>query len=339
MLRFALFSFLLLPFYVFSQSYELSSQNIGTNTSIRGLSVVSDSIAWVSGSNGYVGKSVDGGKSWRWMQPAGFEKLDFRDIEAFDENRAILVNAGSPAYILRTVDGGKSWTETYKNVDSAIFLDGMDFWSEKKGMAFGDPIKNKLQLLMTEDGGLSWKDVSSNLNLEMEKGEAGFAASGSTIKALPGGKVWIATGGTKSNIYASEDYGTTWKKYECPILQGANSTGAFSIDFYDSNQGIVVGGDYMKDKESPNNVLLTADGGKTWHKPAKPVSGYRSGVLLFDDKNCFATGTSGTDVSKDGGRYWYHISDESFNVIKRAKSGSLVLVAGDKGQIYTLTLK
>lgn len=338
-MRLILLAFLFFPLFGFSQSYELSSLTTGTDCSIRGLSVVTDSIVWVSGSNGFIGRSLDGGKTWKWTQPAGYEKLDFRDIEAFDADHAIAVNAGSPAYILRTADGGKSWTECYKNTDSAIFLDGMDFWSAQHGIIFGDPIQNKLQLLVTEDAGASWKDVSAALTSEMAKGEAGFAASGTSIKAMAGGKVWIATGGSKSNIYASDDYARSWKKYECQIIQGKASTGAFSIDFYDNNRGIVVGGDYEKDKENANNILLTADGGKTWTRPGRPVYGFRSGVLWFDDKNCFATGTSGTDISKDGGHYWYHISDESFNVIKRAKDGGLVVLAGSNGQVYSLKMK
>jgi photosystem II stability/assembly factor-like uncharacterized protein len=338
-MRILLYLMLLSPLSVLSQTYELSSLTTATNTSFRGISVVSDSIAWVSGSNGLVGRTTNGGKNWKWIKPKGYEKLDFRDIEAFDENRAIIVNAGSPAYILRTSDGGKNWTESYKNLDSAIFLDGMDFWDEKNGIIFGDPIQKHMKLLTTADGGQTWKDVSDALKMEMAVGEAGFAASGSTIKALAGGKVWIATGGTRSNIYASDDYGKAWKKYDCPILQGQNSTGAFAIDFYDANQGVVVGGDYQKDKENANNILLTRDAGKSWTKPSRPVFGYRSGVIWYDAKNCFATGTSGTDVSRDGGQNWYHISDESFNAIKKARNGSLILLAGNKGQIYSLKVK
>lgn len=330
---------LLTPFLGFSQTYELGSLNTQTNTSIRGLSVVSDSVAWVSGSNGFIGKTTDGGKVWKWTKPAGYEKLDFRDIEAFDENNAVIVNAGSPAYILRTSDGGKNWIETYKNLDSAIFLDGMDFWDPNKGIVFGDPIKNYMQLLTTGDGGHSWKNASSALQMELATGEAAFAASGTSIKTLEGGKVWIATGGTKSNIYTSDNYGANWRKYDCPILQGGNSTGAFSIDFYDANQGIVVGGDYQKDKENKNNVLLTSDGGKSWQTPYRPVFGFRSGVVWLDAKNCFATGTSGTDVSRNGGDTWYHLSDESFNVIKKAKKGTLILLAGNKGLIYSMKVK
>jgi photosystem II stability/assembly factor-like uncharacterized protein len=322
------------PFVVFGQSYNLIQQTSGTSTSIRGMSIVSDQVAWVSGSNGSIGKTVDGGLTWQWIKPAGFDKLDFRDIEAFDTNKAVIVNAGSPAYVLLTVDGGKSWKQTYKNTDSAIFLDGMAFWDAKHGIIFGDPINNKMQLLRTTDGGLSWKNISSNLKWNLLTGEAGFAASGTTIKTLANGKVIIATGGAASNLYYSNNYGDKWGFYKCPILQGESSTGAFSMDFYDKKNGVVVGGNYLKDNENQNNVLLTNNAGKTWSRPLKPVDGFRSGVIYINEKVLIATGSSGTDVSTDAGVSWYNISKLNFNIIQKSKSGKLILLAGNKGQVY-----
>ncbi|RZM07937.1 MAG: oxidoreductase [Pedobacter sp.] len=304
---------------------------------MRGLSVVSDQVAWVSGSNGSIGRTLNGGKDWQWTKPEGYEKLDFRDIEAFDDLRAVIINAGFPAQVLLTADGGKSWKQTYLNKDSLAFLDGMDFWDAKNGIIFGDPIKNKLMLLTTKDGGHSWQDISANLKKEMKVGEAGFAASGTTIQARGKGKVWISTGGSVSNIYYSANYGKSWKVYPCPIIQGQNSTGPFSMDFLDEKRGIVVGGDYLKDKESFNNAQLTNDGGKTWFKPDVSVFGYRSGVVFSDKLHCYATGTSGTDYSTDGGITWHQLSELKFNAVKKAKKGSLILLAGSKGQIYQLS--
>src|SRR5450432_3186532 len=79
----------------------------GTKTSIRGLSVVNDNVIWVSGSNGTVGKSTNSGKTWNWVIVKGFEKTDFRDIEAFDASTAIIMGIADPAYILKTTDGGE----------------------------------------------------------------------------------------------------------------------------------------------------------------------------------------------------------------------------------------
>ncbi|TDO22687.1 WD40/YVTN/BNR-like repeat-containing protein [Pedobacter duraquae] len=333
------FALLCLPCILFAQKEVLKPLTSGTNTSIRGISVVSDQIAWVSGSNGFVGKTLNGGKDWQWIKPEGYEKLDFRDIEAFDDQNAVIINAGFPAHVLLTADGGKSWQQTYLNTDSLAFLDGMDFWDVNNGIIFGDPVKNKLMILKTTDGGHSWTDISANLTAEVKIGEAGFAASGTTIQAKGKGKVWIASGGVVSNIYYSPNYGKTWKVFPCPIIQGQSSTGPFSIDFFDEKHGIVVGGDYLKDKESFNNAQLTTNGGKTWFRPDVSVYGYRSGVSYLDAKHCYATGTSGTDYSIDGGLTWNRLSDLKFNAIKKAKKGNLVLLAGSKGQIYQLSVQ
>lgn len=329
---------LIFPLTGFTQNYHFKPLSPGGNTSIRGMSIVTDQVAWLSGSNGSIGKTLDGGISWQWSKPAGYEALDFRDIEAFDENKAIVVNAGSPAYVLLTTDGGKSWKECYKNTDSAIFLDGMGFWDDRNGMIFGDPIQNRMQLLKTGDGGISWQNVSDHLKTELKAGEAGFAASGTTIKTFGKGLAWIATGGSVSHIYFTNNYGYTWKVFKCPVIQGESSTGVFSMDFYDQRHGAVVGGNYLKDKENTNNVLLTPDGGKTWKRPATPVSGYRSGVVYVNRNTLIATGSSGTDVSNDGGMNWHNLSSLGFNVIGKSKKGRLILLAGNKGQVYQLVV-
>src|SRR6187431_1237182 len=85
---------------------QVELMHSGTKTSIRGLSVVDDRIIWVSGSGGTVGKSLDSGKTFKWFTVKGFEKTDFRDIEAFTETSAVIMGIASPAYILRTADGG-----------------------------------------------------------------------------------------------------------------------------------------------------------------------------------------------------------------------------------------
>jgi photosystem II stability/assembly factor-like uncharacterized protein len=308
----------------------------GINSSFRGLSVVSDNIIWVSGSNGTVGRSDDAGKTWSWVNPAGYEKYDFRDIEAFDSERAILMSVGTPAIILRTIDAGKTWSVVYTNNDPDIFLDGLSFWDSQKGIVFGDPIRNTLQILTTQDGGLTWKDISANLKHILTPGEASFAASGTTIKTMKNGQVWIATGGIVANVYSSADNGKNWTKSACPILQGRSSTGVFSIDFWDEKMGIVVGGDYLQDREYSNNILLTSDGGHSWQPPITPVHGFRSSVVYLTADLLLATGTSGTDISKDGGKNWVNIDTESFNVIQKAKNGKSIYLTGSKGNVAQL---
>src|SRR6187402_1747682 len=98
----------LLAFYFsFSQNrlpqVKILTQDVKSD--IRGLSVVSDMVVWASGSKGTIGKSTDGGKTWKWSIVKGFEQRDFRDIEAFDALTAIVMVVDAPAYILKTIDG------------------------------------------------------------------------------------------------------------------------------------------------------------------------------------------------------------------------------------------
>ena len=142
--------FLLLTSYCqfsFSQTIKILSQ--GEKTSIRGLSVVSDKLIWVSGSNGMVGESHDGGETWKWLQVKGFEKTDFRDIEAFDATTAVIMGIAEPAYILKTVDAGKKWKVVYENKTKGMFLDAMEFWNEQSGIVIGDPIDKKFFISTT----------------------------------------------------------------------------------------------------------------------------------------------------------------------------------------------
>jgi photosystem II stability/assembly factor-like uncharacterized protein len=326
-----------LSFSLFAQRASIQTLTKNAPTSMRGLSIVDNQTIWVSGTKGYVGKSLDGGENWAWFQVKGFETLDFRDIHAFSKNNAVIVNAGSPAYVFYTIDGGTTWHEAYRNTDPAIFLDGMDFWDKNNGLIFGDPIKHKMQLLRTSDGGKTWNDISASLTIPLQEGEAGFAASGTSIKVLGKGNIWIATGGSASNIYYSKNYGKAWTVNKLPILQGKNSQGAFSIDFLNSKNGIVVGGDYQDDKRNDKVVFYTKDGGTTWTQPHKGTAGFRSSVIYANKSFCVATGTSGTDISYDGGNNWENISSESFNVVQAQHK--VIIFAGANGKISLLVMR
>src|ERR1044072_5360664 len=102
-----LFALLLVHSAAFAQ--HISILDSGTHISIRGLSVVNDRVVWVSGTHGTVGKSLDSGRTWKWIHIKGFENTDFRDIEAFDESIAVAMGVDTPAYIVRTIDGGANW--------------------------------------------------------------------------------------------------------------------------------------------------------------------------------------------------------------------------------------
>src|SRR5207253_1866537 len=193
----------------------------------RGLSVVNNEVIWVSGSNGTIGKSTNGGKDWKWLVVKGFEKTDFRDIEAFDGSTAIIMAVGAPAYILRTTDGGNFWKVVYENKTKGMFLDAMEFWNEQAGIVVGDPLGGKFFVARTFDGGATWKDVPEKYRPLADSGEACFAASGTNVRALDNDEAVFVSGGLKSNVFIRGS------KINVPIIQGKETSGANSIAVWD----------------------------------------------------------------------------------------------------------
>lgn len=321
----------------YAQDVRLTMLQEGRSTSIRGLSVVDDSVAWVSGSDGWVGRTTDQGSTWYWQQVTGYETIDFRDIEAFSATDAVIVSAGTPLVILRTEDGGSTWQETYRDERPEIFFDGMDFWDDRRGIAYGDPIGGVMQLLTTADGGASWKSISETADIRLADGEAGFAASGTGIRTLGSSDVFIATGGSQARLFYSDNNGQHWMVSDCPMIQGTASTGIFSIAFWDKQHGVAVGGDYQNDDEADGAVYVTEDGGKTWESPASGTHGFQSAVEYLNSDTLIAAGTSGVDISFDGGFHWQALSGASFHVVRTAKSGSWILLAGADGRIASLS--
>jgi hypothetical protein len=294
--------------------------------SMRGLSVVSDKVVWVSGSGGTVGKSIDGGDNWTWMTVKGHEKIDFRDIEAFDENTAVIMGVDEPAYILKTTNGGASWNTVYRNDTKGMFLDAMAFWNDMSGIAIGDPIDNKIFIARTFDGGSTWQTLPDQYYPVAEKGEACFASSGTNVAPLNLKEAVFITGGTHSRMFIRD------QKFEMPVLQGKESTGANSVAVKNKKKKrtiIVVGGDFTTKDSTTKNCCITTDAGKSFSVPVIAPHGYRSCVEYLDKNNWLSCGLNGVDYSKDDGRTWAWISKDSFHVCRKAKKGKAVFFAGN----------
>ena len=321
-----------------AQKPEVEVITSGTKTSLRGLSVVNDNVIWVSGSNGMVGRSSNAGKNWNWFTVKGYEKTEFRDIEGFDGQTAVIMGVGEPAYILKTTDGGVSWKLVYENKTKGMFLDAMDFWDDEEGMVVGDPINGEIFLARTKDGGDTWEEFTdTDKKLRADSGEAFFAASGTNIRLFRNGKFYLASGGTRSRLFSPEGI------FAIPIVQGKETTGANSIAVYDEGNGkgsrrlIVVGGDFLADSLSTGNCAYTLNGGKSWKKPETPPHGYRSCVEYLSSTIIMACGLNGVDYSFNSGRDWEWISKEGFNVCRISKYGHSIYLAGNNGKIAKIT--
>lgn len=258
--------------------------------------------------------------------------------EAKINDKYFVLTAGNPAILTKYDSIGRKIV--YRENDSKAFYDSMDFWNDEEGIAIGDPTEDCMSVIITLDGGNTWHKLSCDSLPKVKEGEAAFAASDTNI-AIVGDNTWVATGGKASRVMYSPDKGKTWKVYETPIVQGSETTGIYSIDFYDELHGFAIGGDYTKPDDNATNKIRTNDGGKTWELVAQNKSpGYRSCVQYIPDregKELVAIGFKGIDYSNDSGTSWKHLSDEGFYTI-RFLNDSIAYAAG-KGRISKLTFR
>jgi photosystem II stability/assembly factor-like uncharacterized protein len=312
---------------------QWQQQTIKSDADFRGLCAVSSKVAWVSGTKGTYGRTTDAGRTWSVGTVPDLGKLDFRDVEAFGETTAYLLSAGpgEESRIYKTDDDGKTWALQFKNSDPEAFYDAMAFWDDKNGIALSDPVKGQFQLIVTDDGGTNWKQLSrKNLPPALPK-EGAFAASGTCLVTHGEKDVWFGTGGAKTaRVIHSNDRGQNWSVSETPIIAGADSAGIFSIAFRDRNHGMIVGGDYRKPNDTGANAAITSDGGKTWTLIDKAFP-FRSCVAWAKDR-WVAVGTSGSHFSQDDGATWQLLDRENYNSVGFTSTGEGWAV-GPKGRI------
>jgi hypothetical protein len=324
-----------------STTFNLGEGIVLSKTSFRGLSVVDDNTIWVSGSRGTFARSTDGGKTFTYTQLKGYEKSDFRDIEAFDDKRAVMMSSGTPAYILKTIDGGTNWKEVYKNTDSAYFLDAMDFWDEQRGIIVGDPINGHFVLLETNNGGENWQELDTTKTPRAIAGEAVFAASGTSLRCTNDSIVAFATGGSHARFFLSRNSANTWTIIHTNAIHGKPSQGIFSVAINRSEDGVIriagIGGDYMHDKVKFKSTVSwntqTSKATKTWHNPVAYKSSMEDLKFIHYIIVCGESGVEMNDYKKP---YYFKISSEPFHVVRKAKKGKTVFLAGPKGKIGKL---
>ncbi|MCG3126831.1 MAG: Ycf48-like protein [Phycisphaerae bacterium] len=302
----------------------------GPAVSLRGVGAVSARVVWASGADGTFLRSDDAGRTWRIGRVPGCEALDFRDLHAFDENRALLVNAGEPARIVETSDGGISWTIRHRDERTGIFFDSLAFWDDERGLAIGDPLDGQFVAIATSDGGRHWSAASA-LPTPLP-GEACFAASGTALTVAPPESVWVATGGgAAARVLRSSDQGRSWSVSDSPLAAGGASRGIFSIAFRDAAVGVIVGGDYRSPACADAVAACTRDGGASWKLSSRPPGGYRSCVAFVPSPRptWIAVGPSGSDVSLDNGQTWTAFSSTGFHALSVAPDGACWAVGSD----------
>ena len=320
-------------------AYRWEPQASGVTARLRGVSAVSERVAWASGASGTVLRTADGGRAWTTLRVPDAGALDFRDVDAVSATTAFIlsIGPGAASRIYKTTDAGATWTRQFTNEEPKGFLDAMAFWDDRRGLVMGDSIDGRFDILRTTDGGRTWARIPAGALPPALPNEGAFAGSGTNVAVHPGGHAWIGTGAAeRCRVLRTTDYGATWTIADTPVA-GSPSSGIFSIAFRDPQHGMTVGGDYRREQDAVNNAAVTTDGGRRWTRVAG-LGGFRSVVAHVPESpaSWVAVGPQGADLSTDDGRHWTAIGGAGYHAFAFARSGRAGWGVGERGNIGRL---
>ena len=358
----------------FGLQAQWSLQDSRTTADLRGIDNVGGGVAWASGTNGTVLRTEDAGFVWqRCTIPLGAEHLDFRGIQAFDNNTAIVMSSGpgDQSRLYKTTDGCQSWKLVATNPDKNGFWDAVRFHSEvdvvgeksgaKEALILGDSVDAKLKLWEWKEG---WEERELEPTYHGPRNviasESSFAASNSVLQIATTPQLdktwkykfrWASGTATKAFIsYVRDEQTKTCEpcreesgQVEVPMSGGTDSAGIFSFVFRSELIGVAVGGDFKKQESDKRSASVTSDGGLSWKLSTTFPHGYRSSVAYDPTTHTWLTvGPNGTDISTDDGRNWRPLRpnpafpDTQPDEDQHWNALSLPFVVGPHGRIATL---
>ena len=245
-------------------SAQWTIQESHATADLRGIDSIGDGIAWASGTNGTVLRTVDGGTTWQTCSmPPDAEALDFRGIQAFGADIAIVMSSGKGdlSRLYKTTDACKSWKLVFTNPDKEGSWDAIDAHRMYagsgdvckagskviRGAILGDPAIHKFnQWDTTTRLSFYLADFEIGITCSEDKlspsaaglfslsAEAAFAASNSVLKWLSPGIYWLAIGRrlteyavgfTVPGHYEAENF----CDIGIPIGRQSTSAGVFSL--------------------------------------------------------------------------------------------------------------
>ncbi|QNI36770.1 WD40/YVTN/BNR-like repeat-containing protein [Edaphobacter albus] len=274
-----------------SANAQFQIQDSHTTASLRGIHSLGDGVAWASGTEGTILRTIDDGATWQHCSiPSGAEKLDFRGVQAFDPDTAIAMSSGKGdlSRLYKTTDGCKTWKLVFTNPDKDGFWDSIDlssngaYWSKDSryvaGVVLGDPVNGFFSIFATQDGGETWhrrvisktrtKDFDCKTDpFPSQENESAFAASNQSLLYYNYYSFLFVTGGSHARLGYLDHFDLDFsfchdyaKFIELPLAQGSDAAGAFAVatkQFPISSpfQLMIVGGNYKR-PDDPNGTAV-----------------------------------------------------------------------------------
>src|ERR1700760_1257270 len=177
-------------------------QDAHTTADLRGIHNLDHGVAWASGTDGTILRTEDAGFVWQLCaKPPNADHLDFRAIQAFTNNTAIIMSSGKGdlSRLYKTTDGCQTWTLLFTNPDKDGFFDAMKFKNPQTGWLLGDPVSRRFVLMGTLDGGLHWTRAETNTLAAPD--QAGVFAASNSSMLVPTVPLFVTGGPGGASIY------------------------------------------------------------------------------------------------------------------------------------------
>jgi len=252
-------------------------QDPGTMVHLMAVGAVDEMTAWVTGYNGTILKTTDGGATWR-AQNSGVT-AELRSLSVVSHQTAWV--AGE--VLLRTSDGGNTWSKLSLGrnfypfyvcaVNASVAWVAGNYWVSSLG-------DYRREVRRTTDGGRTWTThvlpTGEPLN---------------DLCAVDTDTAWVAC--NNGLLLKTTDGGRTWQNQST----GTGDT-LMDLEALDARTAYGVSG---------NRVYKTTDGGSTWtfSETGSPYLHRLQALEVVDGSTLWAVGENGLIVkSTDGGHTW-----------------------------------
>jgi len=233
-------------------------QQSGTLTYLFALDFIDRNEGWMVGDRAVYIHTTDGGRTWRQGKMAKTEGISAEealvaqdpvlyDVQFIDSSTGWVV--GEFGKIYHTGDGGKTWVEQeqsllgssglYDVLDIPTFF-GVSFVDHRNGIVAG----LQGRIARTRDGGKTWAFERFDVDVPVEDPLL-------SVVQFPDTSAWAV--GIAGAIVRQDRPDGAWKR---PPVGMELTSWLRKVDFYDANNGWIVGGYGL--------ILHTTDGGNTW---------------------------------------------------------------------------
>lgn len=281
----------LLLFIVFAlfqtANADWRKQESGTLAWLRDVYFLNEKTGWISGSNGTLLTTGDGGQTWR--KAKNFTQDTIRQVYFTDENNGWLLcerdvyslGLNAPSYLLKTSDNGLNWEKIeFSGGKGREQIAGLVFSKNKNAFAVG----GAGAFFVKENDDRIWKKKPFPAINAMFDGAFSDDASG----------VIVGAGGT---ILFTKDAGATWNKAS---IYGAQKAKLNSIFFVTQQNGWTVGAE--------GKIYQTTNGGRLWHEQNSNVAEDLTDVFFTNTAGGWAIGDGGTILqTTTAGNVWTKI--------------------------------